>query len=197
MSKPGLGTIYRFANIGQTIETTTGDVGSLHTAEQMGFNEMEHVGIYMKSLKSDQKNLMVLNILFPTHNPNETLSEEEKNKYCFFITQFQGDYSKTLDKLVDPFNLNSIGGKNGIYVSRTLKDKENEIIKNIGDWESIWHYSHYGYEKSKVKESCGFSLGAKVGNSGGSVKEFPGGGGPCPPDGKPTRSAYKSNQKVW
>ena len=150
MDKPGLGTIYRFSNVGQTTETSTGDVGSLYTAKQMGFYDMEYVSTFLNVIKSDQEKLIVMNILFPNglnKKKNEPLLDDEKNDYCFFFTQFDGDYTKELDKLVDPFNLDSIGGKNGVWVSKSLKSKESEIIKKIENWEELWYYNHYGREK--------------------------------------------------
>jgi len=150
MDLNGLGTIYRFSNVGQTTETSTGDVGSLYTAKQMGFYDMEYVDTLLNAIKGDQKKLIVMNILFPNglnKKKNEPLLDNEKNDYCFFFTQFDGDYTKELDKLVDPFNLNSIGGKNGVWVSKSLKSKESEIIKKVENWEKFWHYNHYGREK--------------------------------------------------
>jgi hypothetical protein len=154
--KPGqMGTCYRFADVGHTKETTTGDVGSIHTAREMGFLRFSYIKDFVSALNKDERNLLVLNILYPdgcTSGPNKPPKDDEWNNYCFFFTQFDGEYWKVLDKLVgEP--MEGVGDsrdgfvKNKIWFSSSLKGREDGIIDAIGDWEGLFYYNHYGREK--------------------------------------------------
>ena len=158
--KPGqMGTCYRFANVGQTIQTTTGDVGSIHRAKEMGFLDLPLISHLVLGLNKDERKLLVLNILYPdgcTSGPNKPPKDDEWNNYCVFFTQFDGEYWKVLDKLVgggEGIQMDTIGNsrdgfvKNKIWFSSSLKGREDGIIDAIGDWEGLFYYNHYGREK--------------------------------------------------
>ena len=102
-----LGRLYRFTNVGNTQETSTLPVGSLHSMKT--FLQERKLNIHSPS------NGVICNICFPDSSDN--------NKYYVYYTEFNEQSFKGDENLIDADN---ILNKTEIGLKEVIKDDFNE-----------------------------------------------------------------------